>query len=64
MVVALIARIAFHEEISPTRWLGIALIAAGVGFVAVGPSATPVPHDDLTVKRGSADFQVKEEVRS
>ena len=39
--VALIARFSFHEEISPTRWLGIALIAAGVGFVAAGPSVTP-----------------------
>jgi drug/metabolite transporter (DMT)-like permease len=38
--VALIARFSFHEEISPTRWLGIALIAAGVGFVAAGPSTT------------------------
>jgi drug/metabolite transporter (DMT)-like permease len=41
VLVALIARFGFHEEISPTRWLGIALIAAGVGFVAVGPSVTP-----------------------
>lgn len=42
VLVALVALFAFHEEISPTRWLGIALIAAGVGFVAVGPSVTPV----------------------
>ncbi len=41
VLVALIARFGFHEEISPTRWLGIALIAAGVGFVAAGPSFTP-----------------------
>jgi len=41
VLVALIARFSFHEEISPTRWLGIALIAAGVGFVAAGPSVTP-----------------------
>ena len=41
VLVALIARFGFHEEISPTRWLGIALIAAGVGFVAAGPSLTP-----------------------
>lgn len=42
--VALTAHFAFHEVISPTRWLGIALITAGVGFVAAGPSLTPVPH--------------------
>jgi len=41
VLVALIARFGFHEEISPTRWLGITLIAAGVGFVAAGPSVTP-----------------------
>ena len=41
VLVALVARICFHEAISPTRWLGIALIAAGVGFVAAGPSVTP-----------------------
>jgi drug/metabolite transporter (DMT)-like permease len=41
VLVALIAHFNFHEEISPTRWLGIALIAAGVGFVAAGPSFTP-----------------------
>jgi drug/metabolite transporter (DMT)-like permease len=46
VLVALIARFSFHESISPTRWLGIALITAGVGFVAAGPSLTPVhsPH--------------------
>jgi len=44
VLVALIARIGFHEHISPTRWLGIALISAGVGFVAAGPSLTLVRH--------------------
>lgn len=44
VLVALIAHFSFHEEISPTRWLGIALIAAGVGFVAAGPSVTPSHH--------------------
>ncbi len=41
VLVALIAHFSFHEQISPSRWLGIALIAAGVGFVAAGPSVTP-----------------------
>ena len=41
VLVALIGHFRLHEEISLTRWLGIALIAAGVGFVAVGPSVTP-----------------------
>jgi len=41
VLVALIGHFRLHEEISPTRWLGIALIAAGVGCVAAGPSVTP-----------------------
>ncbi len=41
VLVALIGRFSFHEGISPTRWLGIALITAGVGYVAAGPSLTP-----------------------
>ena len=44
VLVALIAHFSFHEDISPTRWLGIALIAAGVGFVAAGPSVTPIAN--------------------
>lgn len=48
VLVALAARFAFHEAISPMRWLGIALITAGVGFVAVGPSHT-TSHKQSTV---------------
>ncbi len=40
VLVALVAYFRFHESISPMRWLGIALITAGVGFVAAGPSLT------------------------
>jgi drug/metabolite transporter (DMT)-like permease len=41
VLVALVGHFRLHEDISPTRWLGIALIAGGVGFVAAGPSVTP-----------------------
>jgi len=37
---ALVAKFALHEQVSPLRWLGIALISGGVGFVAGGPSLT------------------------
>jgi drug/metabolite transporter (DMT)-like permease len=40
VAVAFIGRFVFHETISPTRWLGIALITAGIGFVAGGPAHT------------------------
>ena len=46
VLVAMVARFGFHEAISPTRWLGIALITAGVGFVAAGPAHTTSPHPD------------------
>jgi drug/metabolite transporter (DMT)-like permease len=52
VIVALLARFWKHEHISPTRWLGILLITAAVGFVARGPSYTevPKPHDSLNME--------------
>jgi drug/metabolite transporter (DMT)-like permease len=40
VVMALLARFFLHENVSVTRWLGIVLITAGVGFVAGGPVVT------------------------
>jgi len=40
IVMALLARFYLHEQISWVRWVGIILIALGVGFVARGPSVT------------------------
>ena len=40
VLLALVARFALHEQVSPMRWLGIALISGGVGFVAGGPALT------------------------
>ena len=40
VAVALLSRFWLHEQISPARWAGIALITAGVGFVTRGPSFT------------------------
>jgi drug/metabolite transporter (DMT)-like permease len=39
--VAFLSRFWLHEQISAERWLGIALITAGVGFVTQGPAYTP-----------------------
>ena len=41
VLVALVGHFRLHEVILPARWLGIARITAGVGFVAAGPSVTP-----------------------
>ncbi len=50
VLLAFVARFALHEHISVMRWLGIALISGGVGFVAGGPSVTHHPHKtDLVV---------------
>lgn len=40
VLLALVAKFALHEQISWLRWLGIALISGGVGFVAGGPALT------------------------
>ncbi|MGH9643636.1 MAG: EamA family transporter [Terriglobales bacterium] len=64
VLVALIAYIGFHEHISATRWLGIILIAAGVGFVATGPSATtPRRRDDAPASEPEPKDLVKQEAR-
>lgn len=44
VLLALVAKFALHEQVSPSRWLGIALISGGVGFVAGGPSLTSDAH--------------------
>ena len=45
VLLALVAKFALHEEVSPMRWLGIALISGGVGFVAGGPALTSQEHN-------------------
>ena len=45
VLLALVARFVLHEQVSPLRWLGIALISGGVGFVAGGPALTSHAHD-------------------
>ena len=43
VLLALIARFALHEHVTVTRWLGIALVSSGVGFVTRGPELTRHP---------------------
>jgi drug/metabolite transporter (DMT)-like permease len=43
VLLAFIARFALHERVSITRWIGIALVSSGVGFVTSGPELTRRP---------------------
>ncbi len=54
VLLALIARFLLHEQISTTRWLGIVLISAGVGFVTRGPELTHVPGDNAAREEAPA----------
>ncbi len=53
VLLALLSQFFLHENVTLTRWLGILLISAGVGFVTRGPALTPTPevcatlHDDV-----------------
>jgi drug/metabolite transporter (DMT)-like permease len=40
VLLAFIARFALHEHVSALRWMGIALVSSGVGFVTSGPELT------------------------
>lgn len=46
VLLALAAKFALHERVSPLRWTGIALISCGVGFVAGGPALTHQSHEE------------------
>jgi drug/metabolite transporter (DMT)-like permease len=46
VLLALVARFVLHEQVSATRWIGIALISGGVGFVAGGPALTAHGHEE------------------
>jgi drug/metabolite transporter (DMT)-like permease len=52
VLLALIAKYALHEQIGLTRWLGIALVSSGVGFVTSGPERTSRTRPQL--EKGAA----------
>jgi drug/metabolite transporter (DMT)-like permease len=54
VLVALVGHFALHELISPTRWLGIMMIAIGVGFAATGPSISPLPDSSIAAEQVDA----------
>jgi drug/metabolite transporter (DMT)-like permease len=64
VLLALVAKFALHEQVSPLRWLGIALITGGVGFVAGGPSLTEHPQADASCESEAPEAAVSSEVGS
>lgn len=48
VLLAFIAKFYLHEKISLTRWLGIALVSSGVGFVTSGPERTQRPPRQIS----------------
>jgi len=54
VLLAVIARFALHEQVSLTRWLGIALVSSGVGFVTSGPERTHRPRRPKAGRDGAA----------
>jgi drug/metabolite transporter (DMT)-like permease len=55
VLLALVARFVLHEHVSPLRWLGIALITGGVGFIAGGPELTKHEHTGEPVEKAFAE---------
>jgi len=43
MLLTLIAKFYLHEAVTTSRWIGVLLISAGVGFVTHGPALTLYP---------------------
>lgn len=54
VVTALLSRLWLHEHITASRWLGIALIVLGVGFVANGPARTDTSLAQTDARKDTA----------
>ena len=44
VLLTLIAKFYLHEAVTTSRWIGVLLISAGVGFVTQGPALTQRPE--------------------
>ena len=66
VLLALVAKFFLHEHVSPLRWLGIALITGGVGFVAGGPELTqhPLVEESCTAALGSKSPLLAKDARN
>ena len=50
VLVTLIAKFLFHENVSMLRWLGVLLISCGVGWVTRGPALTERPREAVAMQ--------------
>jgi drug/metabolite transporter (DMT)-like permease len=60
VLLALLSQWFLHEQVTVTRWLGILLITAGVGFVTRGPALTPLPETAEAVHAEAAHHHSSE----
>jgi uncharacterized membrane protein len=54
VLLTFIAKFYLHEAVRTTRWIGILLISAGVGFVTQGPALT---HDPPQAQPRKAEYE-------
>ena len=57
VIMAGLGKVFLHENVTPSRWLGIALITVGVGVVAAGPSHTAPAHPARHRHRSAVDAE-------
>lgn len=58
VIVTFLGKYLMHENVTPLRWLGVALISCGVGWVTRGPALTERPHHDSAVHRHEGHHEV------
>jgi uncharacterized membrane protein len=59
VLLALLAKFFLHEHVTTTRWLGIALISSGVGFVTQGPALTHRQRGSTSEGQASKSFDTR-----
>lgn len=62
ILMVLLSKFFLHETVTMWRWLGVALITAGVGFVAIGPEATPGAHRHNRIEEGCGSLNPLTEI--
>lgn len=51
VIVTFLGKYLMHENVTPRRWLGIALISCGVGWVTRGPARTEPQYREAALPR-------------